>query len=142
MSGRLCMVPRSGFFTGRTKLAHGVYRPNKCWWVAKVEAQITSPFSLSIRTPRLVGEEAPIWDLIKDADINGVRELLSSAEASVYDVDKEGRTVLLWAHHAWRYKRQSTESGPDRLSYDTIKFLADAGADLELCVGTNWLSYD
>ncbi|KAI0690958.1 hypothetical protein BC835DRAFT_1362269, partial [Cytidiella melzeri] len=60
----------------------------------KVEAQVFSPFYLSIRTPRFVRSDAPIWQLILRADVDGVRELFLSGEASVHDVDEDGDTVL------------------------------------------------
>ncbi|KAI0690968.1 hypothetical protein BC835DRAFT_1362381 [Cytidiella melzeri] len=76
----------------RTMPSHAVwYLP---LWMAKVEAQISSPFYLSIRTPRMVRGDAQIWHSIWEADIAGVRGLLLSGEASVLDVNEQGWTVL------------------------------------------------
>ncbi|KAI0686921.1 hypothetical protein BC835DRAFT_425389 [Cytidiella melzeri] len=76
-------------------------------WMIRVEAQILSPFYLSIHTPRYVRSDAPIWRLILSEDVDGMRELFRSGEASVHDVDEGGRTVLHYARDAWLYSRRS-----------------------------------
>ncbi|KAI0685596.1 hypothetical protein BC835DRAFT_508407 [Cytidiella melzeri] len=78
-------------------------------WMAKVEVQVLSPFYLSIRTPRLVRGNAPIWRCINRADINGVRELLLSGEASVLDVDERGNTVLHVSFCPVSHRHESTD---------------------------------
>ncbi|KAI0690963.1 hypothetical protein BC835DRAFT_1362314, partial [Cytidiella melzeri] len=62
--------------------------------MVKVEAQVLSPFYVSIHTPRFVRNDAPIWRFILRADVDGLRELFLSGEASVHDVDEDGDTVL------------------------------------------------
>ncbi|KAI0687385.1 hypothetical protein BC835DRAFT_408420 [Cytidiella melzeri] len=104
-------------------------------WMFKVEAQISSPFYLSIRTPRFVRNDAPIWELIMGADVDGVRGLLLSGEASVHDVDEDGDTVLYYAHDAWVKGRQFATSGQVMASHDIIKLLVEAGADPEFSIG-------
>ncbi|KAI0687383.1 hypothetical protein BC835DRAFT_1419898 [Cytidiella melzeri] len=103
-------------------------------WMVKVEAQVLSPFYLSIHTPRFVRNDAPIWQLILRADVDGVREQFKSGEASVYDVNEGGRTVLSYARDAWLHSRCSNP-GQVRASYDMFAFLEDAGADPEFSIG-------
>ncbi|KAI0690951.1 hypothetical protein BC835DRAFT_153284 [Cytidiella melzeri] len=103
-------------------------------WMFKVEAQVFSPFYLSIHTARFVRNDAPIWQLIIRADIDGLRELFLSGEASVHDVNEDGRTVLYYARDAWLRSRKSN-SGQVKASCDMIEFLADAGADPDFSIG-------
>ncbi|KAI0688283.1 hypothetical protein BC835DRAFT_1373290 [Cytidiella melzeri] len=103
-----------------------------------VEAQVLSPFYLSIHTPRFVRNDAPIWQLILRADVDGLRELFKSGEASVQDVDENGDTVLYYAHLTWLATSHHVTSRQERASYDMIKFLVHAGADPEFCLGQNY----
>ncbi|KAI0684874.1 hypothetical protein BC835DRAFT_1362114 [Cytidiella melzeri] len=91
--------------------------------MVKVEAQVFSPFYVSIHTPRFVRNDAPIWRFILRADVDGLRELFLSGEASVHDVDEDGDTVLY------------LNSGQVKASCDMIEFLADAGADPAFSIG-------
>ncbi|KAI0690955.1 hypothetical protein BC835DRAFT_154792 [Cytidiella melzeri] len=74
----------------------------------KVEAQVSSPFYVSFHTPRLVHKDALIWELIFEADVDGV---------------------------GVQYSIRRSNSGQDRAPL--FKFLLDAGADPEFCIGRN-----
>ncbi|KAI0683622.1 hypothetical protein BC835DRAFT_1394645 [Cytidiella melzeri] len=102
--------------------------------MVKVEAQVLSPFYLSIRTPRFVRIDAPIWQFILRADVDGLREQFKSGEASVHDVDEDGNTVLHCAHQTW-FRSRYSNSGQVKASCDMIEFLADTGADPEFAMG-------
>lgn len=52
------------------------------------------PFTISVRAPRLVPQAAPIWRAIWKSDVEEVRRMFQSKEASVCDVDPDGWTVL------------------------------------------------
>lgn len=51
-------------------------------------------FVLSIHAPRIIPSTAKIWDALLDEDLDGLRALFETRQASVYDTDEEGDTVL------------------------------------------------
>ncbi len=66
------------------------------WFIAvdmKIRLQ-AFPVHFCLQTPRRVPETSPIFGCIQRMDIDGVRGLLGSAEASVNDVDEDGWAVL------------------------------------------------
>lgn len=52
------------------------------------------PFYFAIQAPRLVPMNARIWGIIGRSDIDGLHALFEAREASVYDVNDNGTTLL------------------------------------------------
>lgn len=53
------------------------------------------PFCFSIGTPRIIPYSAPIWGLLRQGDVEGVRELFARKQASVWDADENNETLLM-----------------------------------------------
>ncbi|KAF7859741.1 hypothetical protein EAF04_008820 [Stromatinia cepivora] len=77
--------------------------------------QSTSGWAFTLRTYNVVSEDAPIIKLVEGGDIVGMQQLFETRQASPFDVDPFGRTLL----HQAAYM----------LEYETCQFLIDQGAD-------------
>jgi hypothetical protein len=51
-------------------------------------------YAMSIRMPRLVSNQATIWELIGSNDLHGLRQLIKRGEASAFDATSWGYSVL------------------------------------------------
>lgn len=47
----------------------------------------TSEFSLAFRTRNIIPRDSPIFDSLRSADVEGVKELFDKGQASPYDID-------------------------------------------------------
>lgn len=56
---------------------------------------IQLPIFLSVYTARSVPSDAKVWEMIDCADLDGLRALFRRREASVYDVNENGASILL-----------------------------------------------
>ena len=73
-------------------------------------------WKLTLESPRVVPDDAPLFEACRSGDTTSVRELLADGKASVWDVDSTQGTPLHWAaegHHA-----------------ELCEVLLDAGADV------------
>lgn len=105
------------------------------------------PIYLTVSLPRLVARTAPIWRLVSNGEIEGVRNLFLAKQASVFDVTEGGGspiTVSICAflsrdvpfssivQHACRAWQQN----PSAKNLEMIRFLVQAGADAGFSVST------
>lgn len=103
------------------------------------------PFYISVATPRVISHAAPIWDLVWIGDVEGVRGLFESGQASVWDTGADGESVLsvcprlciviimyLTMNQYACAPRQSTNYSE---YLEMIRFLVDAGASATLHIG-------
>jgi hypothetical protein len=51
-------------------------------------------YSFKLSMPRTIPNDSPIFKICRTGDIVGVRDILSSRQASVFDIDSEGWTLL------------------------------------------------
>lgn len=78
----------------RTALRLSWFTPS---WLGAVDIDIRvgrMPIYIAIHAPRLVPFEAEVWRRVLDSDADGLRALFEAGEASVYDVDPRGASLL------------------------------------------------
>lgn len=60
-----------------------------------LQVQLNRPWiSLSLHAPHIIPYDALVWRCIGKEDIDGLRMLFENREASVYDVNRDGGTLL------------------------------------------------
>ncbi|TGO57569.1 hypothetical protein BCON_0064g00390 [Botryotinia convoluta] len=92
-------------------------------WELCAYQQSTSRWAFTLRTYSIVDYSAPIMELARDGDVAGMQQLFQTRQASPFDVDKHGETLL---HVGATFGKQNV-----------CQFLMDQGLDtnIEDCLG-------
>ena len=92
-TGRMTKRRKGLNHTSRFRLSFAAWLTGRIWDVAVLRSQ--SGWTLDIRTWNLVPSDSPILYSCYRGNIDEVRKLLSAGQASLFDTDCDGRT-LLW----------------------------------------------